>query len=1071
MSSREEGGVEGVERAVEGAEPRPTEGGEAAGAKDDVVSLPPSEVPPSPLNEEGYEDEHEDEVRDSWPAPPVSAHRSASANPPAPLAPQMEEYEALPPFASEENLKLHARVREKERTVERLTAQMHEHQERVRVMRDHLKNVEAEIAHTEQVNEAKRGEIKTEEHLAIMARSEAERLRSDSSKLQRQAAEAQERLNALRNEVFANQEKYEEFQRQMQWNQQELLQWSLAAKQKDEDQEAVERYKKQDNAKIRQLTLVLERLNVAVAERKKELESELAETQSVQVELDRTAEEYRRVHEERQAMIARWDESKRQLQRRDATIAEAGERIVELRERVSGLEGQVEEGKEFLEREQKSNHAVGAQIEQAERAAERLRKELHKSSEGLASFQDEVYALRNELTNANQELTKTRNAAQELVDERETKEAEFEQLERDVEEARARLEEELAHTGTLEEQSKQVDALHSRHERELADTEKEVQRMKELMFKESHALFDLRKSEANLIAMISSSQGTARNLQGRIYDLDQRSLKQQEMLYNIEFQVQQLERKVSFAGGKRSVEETLELNRRIAALKQRLEESTASHQMLNGQVKRLDENLRKTRRRHARIEDSIREIQAFIERVQLENESAEAELAAAEKQRDEKVVRHDLLKLEVKKLGEQLDASSEAVLGLENRKLQLQLSITQREQEIAAQHATDRAELKMAEQARSQLAKDQQERRLRVEKLQQKFETIAARLGTPGGGDEGGQGGGAEHSQAYYIIAAAQEREELQRRGDELNEAILRGEKEIRMLDKTLQHLSGRNRAFRESFHRADMASDDAELKRQLDDQHRAVSDDLFRKRSYLREIATDHGERTSILQQLRRNTANLREEARQMVADRDRLGREMRQTEQAAARAYKQLREAQQDYRAKAGVSAESSTREEVNMDAQERRSRVSTLLAYLGDFASQHPEVHADVMGALDEAGIDARPSTAGSARSAASSVASAASSSRVRSPPPRRALDLGAALVAAPLSAGSASPGSSRASTPRSTASSSGGRTGRRVTSSRRSSVSSSASARSSASRKQKGKKGEQPDLGVVGTSRKH
>jgi hypothetical protein len=64
------------------------------------------------------------------------------------------------------------------------------------------------------------------------------------------------------------------------------------------------------------------------------------------------------------------------------------------------------------------------------------------------------------------------------------------------------------------------------------------------MFKHSHELFTLRKTEADLIAEISGAQGTSRNLQARIHELDQRSLKQQEMLYNIEFQVQQLERKV-----------------------------------------------------------------------------------------------------------------------------------------------------------------------------------------------------------------------------------------------------------------------------------------------------------------------------------------------------------------------------------------------------------------------------------------------------------------------------------------------------------------------------------------------
>ncbi len=57
-------------------------------------------------------------------------------------------------------------------------------------------------------------------------------------------------------------------------------------------------------------------------------------------------------------------------------------------------------------------------------------------------------------------------------------------------------------------------------------------------------LFELRTKERDLISEISGSQGQNKNLSSRIAALDEQVVKQQELLYNVEFQLQQMERKV-----------------------------------------------------------------------------------------------------------------------------------------------------------------------------------------------------------------------------------------------------------------------------------------------------------------------------------------------------------------------------------------------------------------------------------------------------------------------------------------------------------------------------------------------
>ena len=63
------------------------------------------------------------------------------------------------------------------------------------------------------------------------------------------------------------------------------------------------------------------------------------------------------------------------------------------------------------------------------------------------------------------------------------------------------------------------------------------------------------------------------------------------MLYNVEFQLQMMERKVARAGGERSDQETKVLNAKIAKLTGQLEVVNAEHSMLQAQLKKVEDDL------------------------------------------------------------------------------------------------------------------------------------------------------------------------------------------------------------------------------------------------------------------------------------------------------------------------------------------------------------------------------------------------------------------------------------------------------------------------------------------------
>jgi hypothetical protein len=82
--------------------------------------------------------------------------------------------------------------------------------------------------------------------------------------------------------------------------------------------------RRQDDAKLKALSLEVERLTQEAAARAEQLGAEVAETQAAQVQLDRTAEDYRRLHAERAALAAQWDAAAAAAARRDEAIVAAG---------------------------------------------------------------------------------------------------------------------------------------------------------------------------------------------------------------------------------------------------------------------------------------------------------------------------------------------------------------------------------------------------------------------------------------------------------------------------------------------------------------------------------------------------------------------------------------------------------------------------------------------------------------------------------------------------------------------------------------------------------------------------
>lgn len=753
----------------------------------------------------------------------------------------------LPLFATAEARKIDLDNKAKEAEIEKVISSIQDLEDRVKIMKDHFRNVQQEVEHTNALLGAKKSEMHTEEHLTQLTSRTLGRAQHESRKIREDISLIQELINSVQNQIHKENDRMDEFKMQMNWNQEELEKWVIASKQKEEDNMALEKYTKADDLKIKEKAMQLEFLTKELVAKRTALENEVSETQAKQVELDRLAIDFRDLHKERQVLIQRWQETIEEMKSRDKSINELGERFAVAKTERAKKEALLEAAKKRYEAQLKENVEVESRSEMLSRVVSKKREDMINISKRLADFRDELESLKGELSSSAETLVHKRSENANKLQDLDERKVVLERQRQKYQIIKEKLASSKTQNFKAEETAKQAEDELNRLEK---DFEKQVLLLKGqeiVLTKETQKLHDIKAEETRLTAAIIGSKSTFKSMDASLHTLDKESAKQQELLYNAEFQIQQIERKIARGMGERSDEEKRDLKKRIDDLEAEVETVTEKRKILIGQGRKLANELATSKTRREQLTEKERLKKESLAEIELQNRMIEEEIRRETRVKEELVVNNDLLRLEVRRLRDLLSAKADAVFSLENRKQQLELSLAERKEEIKVHLDVLRAELRVGNEEKHKVTMELRNREANVEKLRSRFEAVTKAKGS---NDEG-------HSQAYYVILAAQKREALQRRGDELDYDVRKAEKEIRALQTTLDHLNARNKAYRASFQKVELDGDDVEVLKQLEERTKLAKDALFKKKKELQRLVTDAEEDSRRLQNIKAQDGN----------------------------------------------------------------------------------------------------------------------------------------------------------------------------------------------------------------------
>ncbi|CAH8507446.1 unnamed protein product [Schistosoma mattheei] len=733
------------------------------------------------------------------------------------------------PVANEENQKLIIKLEELQNQLFQRNNQLDIEQSKVKQLKNHMKNVQQEITYTNTLCNLRDKEINEELHQIKLIEREYERLIQENKKISQINNEIIEKKSFLETLFYQKRKELENSSVNIDSDKTSLENLMKTIGEHDEDMKIIEKYIKQDNTKIKELDLELEKLTNKRNELKSKLDTTYTNRLVDQVKFDSLSKEIKEAYAQRDSLIKQWENVINQMRQRDIQLDQFSQRLNQIKVQVYEQKQLNKEKLNFLHLQIENNSDVQHHLNEIIKNITQCKEDLQNTEMKRQDFHSELEALKRTVDKAVIDLEAARALSSQLKKEKEKKLQNLEKLKESIENSMKQLSYVTECKLTVEQYANEADKQLSLQELNHELYCKQLNKLRDDKFKVNQKYEELVHEEKLLKQSISGNETTKRNLMMKIEMLDAQLLKQQEVLYRQDFTIQSLERRIGKMTGEQNVEQCEYMENKINELTKELNERNNTVNLLTNQLRNLSRELHRIKREHELLYNKN-----DLLHNQLNTNELEMDIMLKEKEKEtynlqKLLIEKNLKKLQVNKLTKIYEQYTNKRYDLQKANCELNSTIKERTEQINLHQIMLNKQIKINTTENSQLNIEIQERKSKVDKLIKRYEIITALMAPPEGEET--------RNQAYYIIRAAQDKELLQRKGDTLDNEIRILEQEIVALENTLALMNGCNTVYRMSY--SQLPNDAEEIKQQteLNEQIRVLNIKSRYNQSRLKEL------------------------------------------------------------------------------------------------------------------------------------------------------------------------------------------------------------------------------------------